>query len=86
MTSGSRGAGPAWALPYNVCGPMPKSKVRIIPISPLTLRCPRCGAKPNKHCKTSGGKILRYALGIRARLIHVARIKKAARMDAAEPA
>ena len=46
-----------------------------LPISPLTLTCPFCGAKPRKVCETiSGGEL---------EIVHVARIKTAAAMDVA---
>lgn len=46
----------------------------VLPISPITLECPFCKAKPGKDCFTSSG-------GFSA--LHVQRIKAAARMDAA---
>jgi hypothetical protein len=68
---------------------MGKSKARdlgIIPIVPMTLECPFCTARPNRPCKTTGGRDLGYVLGSRVRLIHVARIEKAAQADRANKA
>jgi hypothetical protein len=45
------------------------------PISPLSRRCPLCHAKPNKACATASGGQLD--------VVHVARIKAAARLDGA---
>jgi len=63
---------------------MPKSTA-VVPIPPKGLKCPFCGAGRGKACKTRGGSKLRNALGIRVTLIHVARVAKAARMDAELP-
>jgi hypothetical protein len=52
----------------------------MIPVVPESLRCPFCLAGPNKPCKTRRGHNVRR-LGVRARLIHVARIEEAARVD-----
>jgi hypothetical protein len=55
---------------------MAKANVPIyLPISPLSIRCPLCHAKPNKACETATGG----QLG----LVHVARIKAAAQLDGA---
>jgi hypothetical protein len=44
-----------------------------IPISPITLACPRCPAKPGEDCqKPAGGHIP---------FVHLARIKAAAKLD-----
>lgn len=55
---------------------MGKSKIPVLPTSPISLKCPFCGAKPDQDqdCFTTSG-------GFAA--IHVARIKAAARMDKA---
>jgi hypothetical protein len=57
----------------------------LLPIPPESVRCPFCDAGPGKHCKTSGGHKLRNAPGVRLSLIHVARIEKAATLDAMIP-
>ena len=44
-----------------------------LPISPLTLLCPACKAKPGKECQTSSGASLV--------IVHVARIAAAANLD-----
>jgi hypothetical protein len=44
-------------------------------ISPMTLVCPLCGAKPGYACETASGGTLE--------IIHVERIKAAAAKDAA---
>jgi hypothetical protein len=47
-----------------------------IPISPLALPCPFCHAKANEVCQTvSGGRF---------ELVHVARVKAAAKLDEAQ--
>ena len=46
-----------------------------LPISPMTLVCPLCNAKPNVVCETAAGGELE--------LVHVARIKAAAKLDVA---
>jgi hypothetical protein len=46
-----------------------------IRISPMSLVCPLCGAKPDYACETASGG--------RLEVIHVARIKAAAKRDAA---
>jgi hypothetical protein len=44
-----------------------------LPISPLTLACPVCGAKPDDDCRTpSKGRLY---------IVHLARVKAAAKMD-----
>jgi hypothetical protein len=44
-----------------------------LPISPMTLACPVCGAKPGHDCKTpSKGRLY---------IVHLARVKAAAQMD-----
>lgn len=53
---------------------IPKS----LPTSPLTLRCPFCGAKPGDDCETFS----KVQLGI----VHMARVKAAAKMDKAAKA
>ena len=50
--------------------PIPK----ILFVRPESLRCPLCGAEPEKDCSTSLGGFS---------VIHVARIKSAAAMDLA---
>jgi hypothetical protein len=50
------------------------AKVPYIPISPVALFCPTCGAKPGKACDMLRGEV---------ELIHVDRIRAAARADAA---
>ncbi|HEX3352623.1 MAG TPA: hypothetical protein VHS34_07355 [Terriglobales bacterium] len=56
---------------------------KIVPIrvSPRSLRCPFCDARPGKHCETNNGNNLRNIVGTRIALMHVARIKKAAEME-----
>jgi hypothetical protein len=49
-----------------------------LPISPISLRCPFCHARPNKVCET--------ALGGRLEVVHIARIKAAAKIDEARKA
>jgi hypothetical protein len=44
-----------------------------LPVSPITIRCSLCNAKPNKACATSSGGYLE--------VIHLARIEAAAKMD-----
>jgi hypothetical protein len=44
-----------------------------LPVSPITIRCSLCDAKPNKACATSAGGFLE--------VVHAARIKAAAKMD-----
>jgi hypothetical protein len=44
-----------------------------LPISPITLPCPFCGAKPGHDCETPSEVYLRA--------VHVARVKAAAKMD-----
>ena len=51
-----------------------KSKIPVLPISPITLACPFCDAKPGRDCETSSGGFS---------LVHVQRIKAAAKVDAA---
>lgn len=53
---------------------MTKAKIpEYLPVSPLSLRCPLCHAKPNRVCETaSGGKL---------ELVHIVRIKAAAKLD-----
>jgi hypothetical protein len=46
-----------------------------LPISPITLLCPFCNAKPNVVCGTASNGELE--------LVHVARIKAAAKLDVA---
>jgi hypothetical protein len=55
---------------------MPKSKraLDVLPVSPITQACPFCRSKPRENCTTEAGGFSR---------IHVARIKAAARIDAA---
>ena len=48
------------------------TKIPYIPISPVTLVCPQCGAKAGKACKMLRGEI---------ELIHVERIFAAAASD-----
>jgi hypothetical protein len=44
-----------------------------LPISPITLPCPVCGAKPGHDCKTpSKGRLY---------VVHLARVKAAAKME-----
>jgi len=54
----------------------PLKRIPILPISPMTLVCPLCDAKPGKNCKTDSGGNLE--------IVHVARITAAARVDAAK--
>jgi hypothetical protein len=52
---------------------MPKKQVlvpEVLPISPISLVCPFCKAKPNQDCQTSSGGFS---------VLHIARILKAAR-------
>jgi hypothetical protein len=60
------------------------ARLSTIPTVPKTIRCPFCSAAPNVACKTTGGRKLRNALGIRVAVIHVARIQKAAEADQTE--
>jgi len=46
-----------------------------LPISPISLICPLCGAKPNQPCATAKGAELE--------IVHIARVQAAAKMDAA---
>ena len=54
---------------------MPKSRLRtdILPMSPLSLRCPFCDTEPGRDCSTTSGGFS---------VVHVMRVKKAATMDA----
>jgi hypothetical protein len=53
-----------------------KASIReILPMSPITLGCPYCKAKPGKDCATSSGGFA---------VLHLARIKAAAEKDAAK--
>ncbi|MFZ0521421.1 MAG: hypothetical protein WAL95_10380 [Candidatus Acidiferrales bacterium] len=55
---------------------MTKTKIpEYLPISPVTLVCPLCNAQPNVACETAAGGELE--------LVHVARIKVAAKLDVA---
>jgi hypothetical protein len=55
---------------------MAKTKIpEYLPISPLSIRCPLCRAKPNEVCGT--------ALRGKLELVHIARIKAAAKLDEA---
>ena len=44
-----------------------------LPISPLTLACPVCGAKPGHDCVTPSK--------VRLYVVHITRVKAAAKMD-----
>jgi len=44
-----------------------------LPISLVTLVCPKCRAKPGKACGTSSGNYLEF--------VHVARIQAAGKLD-----
>jgi hypothetical protein len=44
-----------------------------LPTSPITLVCPSCGAKPGHDCETPSK--------VRLHVIHIARVKAAAKMD-----
>jgi hypothetical protein len=44
-----------------------------LPISPMTLTCPVCGAKPGHDCETPSE--------VRLYVIHLNRVKAAAKMD-----
>jgi hypothetical protein len=44
-----------------------------LPISPITLRCPFCGAKSGRDCETSSA--------VQLATVHLARVKAAANMD-----
>jgi hypothetical protein len=44
-----------------------------LPVSPMTLLCPVSGAKPGHDCKTPAN--------VRLYVVHLARIKAAAKMD-----
>jgi hypothetical protein len=50
-------------------------KIENLPVSPITLRCPFCGAKHGEDCERVAG----VQLGV----VHVARVKAAAMMDKA---
>jgi hypothetical protein len=53
---------------------MVKTTIReYLPISPITLPCPVCGAKPGHDCETPSR--------VRLYVIHLARIKAAAKTD-----
>jgi hypothetical protein len=43
-----------------------------LPVSPVSLRCPYCKAKPGKDCATISGTLA---------VVHLARVKAAAAMD-----
>jgi hypothetical protein len=47
--------------------------VDYFPINPLTLRCPLCDAKAGKDCQTLAK--------VRLVVVHVARVRAAAKMD-----
>jgi hypothetical protein len=53
----------------------PLRSIPILPISPITLVCPLCGAIPGKVCHTLSG--------VELEIIHVARVEAAAYADAA---
>jgi hypothetical protein len=46
----------------------------LLPVSPLTILCPYCATRPGRVCAT--------AAGVKLEIVHVARIKAAAAMDA----
>jgi hypothetical protein len=46
---------------------------KYLPISPMTLQCPSCGAKPGPDCKTPSK--------VRLYVVHIARVKAATKMD-----
>ena len=50
------------------------SSIPFIPINPVSLICPQCGAQPGKVCDILEGEI---------ELVHVERIKAAAAKDVA---
>jgi len=53
---------------------VPKINIpEFIPVSPIKLTCPRCAAKPGKDCESPSGFYLP--------LVHVQRIKAAAKAD-----
>jgi len=52
-----------------------KASLGQVQVSPMTLVCPMCGAKPGYACETASGGALE--------IIHVTRIKAAAAKDAA---
>jgi len=52
---------------------MVKTTIEYLPISPITLPCPLCGAKPGKDCETPSN--------VNLETVHVARVKAAAKMD-----
>jgi hypothetical protein len=60
--------------PVQYCAmPEPARSIpEVLPVSPVSLPCPQCGAKPGRDCETTAG-------GFSA--IHIARIKAAARAD-----
>jgi hypothetical protein len=63
---------------HNAGPKMTKTKTKIpeyLPVSPLSLRCPMCHAKPQEVCEIASGGALEF--------VHVARIKAAAKLDAA---
>jgi len=53
---------------------LPIPGVKLLPVSPLSIPCPHCKAKPARDCYTKSG-------GFSA--LHVARIKAAAALGAA---
>jgi hypothetical protein len=61
---------------HNVTVIMTKTNIpEYLPNSPLVLPCPFCHAKPNQICEpVSGGRF---------ELVHVARVKAAAKLDEA---
>jgi hypothetical protein len=54
-------------------GAKTKSIGEFLPTSPITLRCPLCGARPGHDCKTSSA--------IRLDVVHLSRVKAATKMD-----
>jgi hypothetical protein len=46
---------------------------KYLPIRPMMLPCPSCGAKPGHDCKTPSK--------VRLYVVHLARVKEAAKMD-----
>jgi len=59
----------------------PLPPILVIPVSPITLDCPLCAARAGEPFKPKRGHDLRRALGRHVRLIHVARIERAAGVD-----
>jgi hypothetical protein len=49
------------------------TNLEYLPVSPMILRCAFCDAEPGEDCET--------VAGVRLGVVHVARLKAAAKMD-----